>query len=268
MKRSVAPSPQVARLSARPVGRLRRWSTVSAALLASVLAVALPAAPAAAEDRILEVTADGVRFVSDNQRVDITYTVFDSNFNWLANYRDSVPGSGRNEMFVAFDEAKSDYPDGYCVTNVWVEDAGSWQGWAQHAKCFKPEKEESQPTPTPAPPAPAPAPPAPPAPEPPAPAPAPTKAAPKPAPAPSPAPSDTPSPTPSDTPTPSATPSASPSPSLKSPLAGAHADKNPPPPVPADDDPIAAGLGWIAVLFSGLLVSAGGWLLIARVRGQ
>ncbi len=179
--------------------------------------------------------------------------------------------------WAAFWEARQAYPDGYCVVWVEVEDASSWHESRNNTACWgNPQQAPtSTPTPTPTPSETdkptqgrAPAAPKPARPQPPAESPTPSST-PTPTATPTPTPTPTPSASPSPSPSPSVSSTPSPSPSHTSPQAALlqnlrEQQKPQTQAVAVQQDEIISPLGWVAVLGSGALLTAGGVLLLWR----
>ena len=245
--------------------------------LVGTVAVAQRAAASEQYRDDIWVNVDGVAFERGSESDEVAYVVrpLGSRGGGQAYSRDL----SRNEQYngwAPFWEARQAYPDGYCVVWVEVEDASNWHEAEGRTACTaeEPATEPEEPTPTPtapkdtepsqeAPPEPVSAPAAEPA-STPTPTPAETTA---PAPAAPPSPTPTPSPTPS--PTATSTPSPSPSPSQSESAATVlqevQEQRTVRTPVDAaEQDEVISPLGWVAVLGSGTLLTAGGVLMLWR----
>lgn len=220
------------------------------------------------------VNADGVAFERDGDSDEVAYVVRPlGQRNGGQAYSRQLTRDERDNGWAMFWEARYNYPDGYCVVWVEVEDASNWHESEGSTACRgddQPATETPTPTPTPT------------QTERPAqgqrPAPAPKPARPEPqddAATPTPTPSSTPTPTPTSTPTPSATPSPSvsstpspsptPTPSDTDALQGLYEQQGPrTQAVAIRQDEVISPLGWVAVLGSGAVLTAGGVLMLWR----
>jgi len=229
----------------------------------------------------IRVSVDGVAFERGRQSDEVAYVVRPAgSYGGARAYARDLSRDEQNSGWASFWEARRAYPDGYCVVWVEVEDASSWHERGSRTACTAPEPvvqpapsaPASTPTPTPtatsggtptqesttpaAPPEAA-------------------AAAPPSTPTPTPAPAETtaptPSPAPTPTPTPSPSPSATPSPSPSETPADATLlrglqDQSPvrAQASAAQQDEIISPLGWVAVLGSGAVLTAGGLLMLWR----
>lgn len=270
------PRPRVRDASARrPALLILLLLTVLA--LAGTAAAGPRAAAAEAWRDSIWVNADGVAFERDGDSDELAYVVRPvGQRNGGQAFSRELTWDERNNGWAMFWEARNNYPDGYCVVWVEVEDASSWHESKGSTACRGDDQPPATETPTPAP--------------------TPTRAerpaqGQRPAPAPKPArpeaqdeaarPTPTPSstPTPTLTPTPTPTPSATPSPSVSS------TPSPSPTPTPADanllrglndqqgprtqavairQDDVISPLGWVAVLGSGAVLTVGGVLVLWR----
>jgi hypothetical protein len=247
--------------------------TLLTALLALVgtAAVGQPAAAVEPYGDDIWVSVDGVAFEGDGESDEVAYVVrpLGSRKDGQA-YSRELSRDERNSGWAAFWEARQAYPDGYCVVWVEVEDASNWHESQGNTAC---NAEDPDPAPTPQKPTPKPtatkgAKPTPAAtskPEQqPAATPAPTSTS---ATAESATPTPTPSPTQTPSPTPSATASGTPSPSPShTPPAGALVQQPAvrTPVDAAEQDEVISPIGWVAVLAGGVLLTAGGLLMLWR----
>jgi hypothetical protein len=249
--------------------------TLLTALLALVgtAAVGQPAAAVEPYGDDIWVSVDGVAFEGDGESDEVAYVVrpLGSRKDGQA-YSRELSRDERYSGWAAFHEARQAYPDGYCVVWVEVEDASNWHESEDSTAC---SAEDPDPAPAPQKPTPKPTatkdakptPAATPKPEqPPAAAPAPTPAT-----AESATPTPTPSPTQTPSPTPSATASGTPSPSPShTPSAGALVQDLVQQPAvrttvdAAQQDEVISPIGWVAVLAGGVLLTAGGLLMLWR----
>lgn len=223
------------------------------------------------------VSVDGVAFERGWENDEVAYVVRPLGSRGGQAYSRELSRNEQNSGWAPFWEARRAYPDGYCVVWVEVEDASSWHETEDSTACTAEEPAAAppqEPTPTPtatkntkpsqaATPKPAATPPAEPA-STPTPTPAETTA-------PTPTPARTPTPTPSPTPSPTATstPSPSPSPSASASEVTLLRETQEQPAVrtqvdAAEQDEIISPLGWVAVLGSGTLLTAGGVLMLWR----
>jgi hypothetical protein len=209
---------------------------------------------AAANERMpgdeIWVSADGVAFDRGRQNDKVAYVVRAVGSRDERAFSRELTRDEQTSGWAAFREAREAYPNGYCVVSVEVEDAGAWRETGNTSACSATE-------PTPKPPA--------------------TKkddaATPTPTPTPTPVQPTTPAPTPTPTPSPSPSPTpsdaSSPSPSHTSPEAALVQNLQNQPPVAesdaaAEQDDVISPLGWVAVLGSGALLTAGGALVLWR----
>lgn len=252
--------------------------------LVGTVVVGLRAAAAERSGDDIWVSADGVAFQRGDESDKLAYVVrpVAGQGGGKAFHRDLTREEQRSG-WAPFQEARHAYPDGYCVMWVEIEDASNWHT-SQHRTACTAARPTATSTPTPTPSAapaeePAPqqdpsptavpvepraqeqaAPQAPAAPDVPEPTPTPSASAPTP----------TPTPTPSATPSRSASASSSPRPSrshtspeaaLVQSLRERQGDQAQ---AVSVDEEIISPLGWVAVLGSGAVLTAGGLLVLWR----
>jgi hypothetical protein len=227
------------------------------------------------------VNVDGVAFERSGESDEVAYVVRPPGERKGARaYSRSLTRDERNNGWAPFWEARQAFPHGYCVVWVEVEDASSWHESEGNTACRTDSQPAvtSTPTPTPTPTRtekPAQEQPAAPAPKPQQPQSQGEASTPTPTPSSTPTPTTSPTPTPTPTPTPSATPSPSasstpsPSPSRTPSDTALLQDLNDQQgsrtqAVAIQQDEVISPLGWVAVLGSGAVLSAGGALMLWR----
>ncbi|WP_189669196.1 hypothetical protein [Promicromonospora soli] len=207
------------------------------------------------------VSADGVTFQSSRESDEVAYVVRPVGSDTERSYSRNLTQDEQDSGWAGFWEARSAYPNGYCVVWVEVEDSSNWRETGNSTACSAAEP-TSTPTPTST---------------------AKKNDKPRPATAEEPTPvrgnaavtpTSTPTPSPTPTPTPSATTSPStsstptPSPSHTSPEAALLQNLQDQPAVrvraDAEGDEMISPLGWVAVLGGGAVLTAGGVLLLWR----
>jgi hypothetical protein len=207
------------------------------------------------------VNSDGVAFQSSRESDEVAYVVRPVGSDNERSFSRDLTQDEQDSGWAGFWEARSAYPNGYCVVWVEVEDASNWRETGNSTACSAAEPTSTTtPTPTPT---------------------AKKNDKPKPArgnaavmptstptPTPSPTPTPTPTPTPSATPSPTPSSTPTPSPSHTSPEAALLQNLQDQPAVrvraDAEGDEMISPLGWVAVLGGGAVLTAGGVLLLWR----